>query len=109
MKVTLTHIGAFALGRLLAVWSFVLGIIMLIVGSMLLLLLMILGMATSENPVDAFGGGVIGFIIFFVVAVIALVVNSIAAFIFGMIAATVYNIILGIGGGIDLDFRDRGG
>ena len=107
MRVTLTHIGAVALGRLLAIWSFVLGVILLFVMSMLLLLSMLFGLALSDNPAEMFGGGLIGLIMFFVFGVVGLFVNSIAAFIFGVIAATVYNIILGIGGGIDFDFKER--
>ncbi len=108
MKVTLTHIGAFSLGKLLAIWSFVLGVILLVIAGVLMILATLLGMATSNSPIEAFGGGIIGLIMFFVMGVFGLIVNSILAFILGALSAIVYNIILGVGGGIDFDFRDRG-
>ena len=107
MKVTLTHIGAVSLGRLLAIWSFVLGVVLLVLAALLLLILAIVGIMSSDNPTDILGGGAIGFIMFLVVGVVALIVNSVFAFILGVLAATVYNIVLKVGGGIDLDLDER--
>jgi hypothetical protein len=106
-RVTLTHIGAVSLGKLLATWTFVLGLILMIISGIFMLLATLLGMAASNNPLEAFGGGVIGFIMFVVSGVIGLVFTGIGMFIFGALAATVYNIILGVGGGIDMDFKER--
>jgi|GEM_PF-1723816 len=107
MKVTLTHIGAVSLGKLLAIWTFVLGLIIMVVSGLIMLLVTFLGMATSNNPLQAFGGGMIGFIMFLVSGVIGLIVAGIGMFILGALAATVYNIILGVGGGIDADLKER--
>ncbi|MFH1394166.1 MAG: DUF3566 domain-containing protein [Candidatus Micrarchaeota archaeon] len=107
-KVTLTHIGAVSLGKLLAIWSFVLGVVLMVIMSIIMVLMTLLGMAASNNPMDAFGGGIIGLIMFFIFGLIGLVVNSILAFIMGFLSATVYNIVLKVGGGIDFDLNDRG-
>jgi len=103
MKVTLTHIGALALGRLLAIWSFVLGIISLVVWGLVSLILAVVGIATGTNLVAT----LISLGISLVLGVVGLFAFAIVMFVFGFITATVYNIILGIGGGIDLDFRER--
>ncbi|MFA5411758.1 MAG: hypothetical protein WC350_00195 [Candidatus Micrarchaeia archaeon] len=104
-KVTLTHIGALSLGKLLAVWSFVLGLIMYIIYLLMMLILPILGIASGDQ--NSLAGGVVGFLVAAVVGLIWLVVTAALMFIFGVITATIYNIILGIGGGIDLDFKER--
>jgi hypothetical protein len=103
MKVTLTHIGAIALGRLLAIWSFVLGIIGLVIWGVVSLILTVIGLATGTNLVAT----LVSLGISLILGVIGLFVFGIVMFIFGFITATVYNIILGIGGGIDLDFKER--
>ena len=36
-----------------------------------------------------------------------LVIGAIAMFILGFLSAVVYNIILGVGGGIDIDLKER--
>lgn len=105
-KVTLTHIGAVSLGKLLAIWSFVLGTIIYIL-YMLIALVMSLLLGFSSGDQNALAGGIIAFIISAVMGFIGLFVYAIAMFIFGVIAATVYNIILGVGGGIDFDFKER--
>jgi len=107
MKVTLTHIGVFSLGRMLAIWSFVLGLLLLLIGSLFLVITTLLGVVTSNNPVQMFGGGLLGFIVFLVSGVFGLLVNSVVAFILGALMAIVYNVILGVGGGIDVDFTER--
>ncbi|MBD3210264.1 hypothetical protein GF318_02680 [Candidatus Micrarchaeota archaeon] len=107
MKVTLTHIGVISLGRLLAIWSFVIGLIFLLLSGLVLGLATLLGIFMSDSPVEMLGGGLIGFVMFIVFGMIVLVLNSILAFIIGAVAAIVYNIILGVGGGIDMDFRER--
>lgn len=106
-KVTLTHIGAISLGKLLAIWSFVLGLIMYIIYLLLMLILPILGIASGDQ--NSLAGGVVGFLVAAVIGMIWLVVTAVVMFIFGVITATIYNIILGIGGGIDLDFKERSG
>jgi hypothetical protein len=103
MKVTLTHIGAIALGRLLAIWSFVIGLISLVVWGVVSLVMAVIGIASGTNIVAA----LISLGISLVLGVVGLFVFAIAMFVFGFITATVYNIILGIGGGIDVDFRER--
>lgn len=103
MKVTLTHIGALALGRLLAIWSFVLGIISLIVWGLVSLILAVVGIATGTNLVAT----LVSLGISLVLGVVGLFAFAIVMFVLGFITATVYNIILGIGGGIDVDFRER--
>lgn len=107
MKVTLTHIGAVSLGRLLAIWSFVFGLIVFILTGLFYMVAILLGIAASDNPVQMFGGGIVGGILFFGSGIIALLVGSVMAFIIGVILATIYNIILGVGGGIDLDLENR--
>ncbi len=104
-KVTLTHIGALSLGKLLAIWTFVLGLIMYVIYMLMMLVLSILGIASGDQ--NALAGGIIAFVLSAVMGFIGLFVYAIVMFIFGVIAATVYNIILGIGGGIDFDFKER--
>ena len=103
MKATLTHIGAVSLGRLLAIWSFVLGAISLLLYSLLMLILGLLAYLSGADIVQT----LIGIGITLVMGLIGLVVTAIAMFIFGFLAAVVYNIILGVGGGIDIDLRER--
>ncbi|MBD3389491.1 hypothetical protein GF415_00865 [Candidatus Micrarchaeota archaeon] len=102
-KVTLTHIGAVSLGRLLAVWTFVIGLISLAVYTVVMMLMAILGLASGGDVVTTLIGLVVGF----GMGIAGLVVSAIVMFIFGFISAVVYNIILGVGGGIDVDFRER--
>jgi hypothetical protein len=104
-RVTLTHIGALSLGKLLAIWSFVLGLIMYVIYMLLMLIMSLLGIVSGDQ--NALAGGIIAFIISAVVGFIGLFVYAIAMFIFGALAATVYNIILGVGGGIDIDLKER--
>jgi hypothetical protein len=104
MKVTLTHIGAISLGRLLAIWSFVLGGIILLLYTLFMLAVGILGLLAGADLVQMLVG--IGFML--VMGVIGLVISAIVMFILGFLSAVVYNIILGVGGGIDVDFRERG-
>ena len=80
---------------------------MLVLAALMLLLLAIVGIMSSDNPTDILGGGAVGFIIFLVMGVVALIINSVFAFILGALAATVYNIVLKVGGGIDLDLDER--
>jgi hypothetical protein len=106
MKTTLTHIGVVSLGRMLAIWTFVIGCIFLFVTTLFMLFAMLLGMM-GNDPGAAFGGGLIGLVMSLVFGVVGLVFGAIAAFIAGAIMAIVYNIILGVGGGIDIDLRER--
>jgi uncharacterized membrane protein len=103
MKVTLTHIGAVSLGRLLAVWSFVLGVISLIVYGIFTVLLALLGLSIGADLTQT----IFGVVLMIVMGLVGLVVGAIAMFIIGFIVATVYNIILGVGGGIDMDLKER--
>jgi len=103
MKATLTHIGAVSLGRLLAIWSFVIGAIALLLYSLFMLIVGLLGFLAGADIVQM----LIGIAIMLVMGVIGLVVTAIVMFIVGFLAAVVYNIILGVGGGIDLDLRER--
>jgi hypothetical protein len=102
-KVTLTHIGAVSLGRLLAIWSFVLGVIFLLFYGLISILLGVLGMAAGADIVQM----LLGIVITLIMGAIGLVVSAIAMFIIGFLAAIVYNIVLGVGGGIDVDLRER--
>ena len=104
-RVTLTHIGALSLGKLLAIWSFVLGLIIYIFYMLMMLILSILGIISGDQ--NALAGGIIAFILSAVMGFIGIIVYAIGMFIFGALAATVYNIVLAIGGGIDLDFKER--
>jgi len=61
----------------------------------------------SETPVQMFGGGLLGMVIAFVSGMVGICITGLIAFVIGVIAATVYNIILGVGGGIDLDLDER--
>lgn len=103
MKVTLSHIGAVSLGRLLAIWSFVIGIISLVIYTLIMGLLALVGMAAGTDIVQT----LVGLVISLVIGVVGLVAGAIFMFILGFISAIVYNIILGVGGGIDLDLRER--
>ncbi len=102
-KFTLKHIGAVSLGRLLAIWSFVLGLIFLVVWGVVSLILGIVGLASGADLVQV----VIGLGASLVLGVVMLVVGAIAMFILGFLSAIVYNIILGLGGGIDFDVGER--
>ncbi|MDD5096624.1 MAG: hypothetical protein PHY95_03885 [Candidatus ainarchaeum sp.] len=104
-KVTLTHIGAVSLGKLLAIWTLALGLIVYLLYLLLMGVMSLLGIVSGDQ--NAFAGGIIAFIITAVMGLIFLVIYSIGMFIFGAVAATVYNIILGVGGGIDFDFKER--
>ncbi|MEW6721868.1 MAG: hypothetical protein AB1324_01250 [Candidatus Micrarchaeota archaeon] len=103
MKATLTHIGAVSLGRLLAIWSFVLGIILLVLWGLMSIVLALIGLAAGADAAAM----VISIVIGVVMMAVGLVVFSIAMFVFGFLSAIVYNIILGVGGGIDIDLRER--
>jgi len=103
VKVTLSHIGAVSLGRLLAIWSFVIGIISLVIYALVMGLLALVGMAAGTDIIQT----LVGLGISLVIGVVGLVAGAIFMFILGFISAIVYNIILGVGGGIDLDLRER--
>ena len=102
-KVTLNHIGAVSFGRLLAIWSFVIGLIMLAFYGVISILLALVGMLSGTDVV----GTILALLISLVMSVIGLVVFGIAMFIWGFLVATVYNIVLKVGGGIDFDFKER--
>jgi hypothetical protein len=104
MKATLSHIGAVSLGRLLAIWSFVIGVISLVIYTLIMGLLALLGVVSGSTDLVQ---TIIGLGISLVMGVIALVVGAIAMFILGFLSAVVYNIILGVGGGIDIDLKER--
>ncbi|MDD5340620.1 MAG: hypothetical protein PHV13_05250 [Candidatus ainarchaeum sp.] len=104
MKATLSHIGAVSLGRLLAIWSFVIGVISLVVYTLIMGLLALLGVVSGSTDLVQ---TILGLGISLVMGVIALVVGAIAMFIVGFLSAVVYNIILGVGGGIDIDLKER--
>jgi hypothetical protein len=104
-KVTLNHIGAVSLGKLLAIWSFVFGLILYILYLLLMLIMPILGIAYGDQ--GALASGVVGFVVAAFLGVVWLVVTAVLMFIFGVVTATIYNVILGVGGGIDLDFKER--
>lgn len=104
MKVTLSHIGAVSLGRLLAIWSFVLGVICLVIYGLLMALLALLGVVSGSTDIVQ---TLLALGISLVIGVVGLVAGAIVMFIFGFLSAIVYNIILGVGGGIDIDLRER--
>jgi len=104
-KVTLTHIGVVSLGRLLAIWTFVIGLISLVLYTVLMMLMALIGLASGTDIVGTFIGLVIGL----GMGVAGLVVSAIIMFIVGAVSAIVYNIVLGVGGGIDIDFKERAG
>ena len=103
MKVTLAHIGAISMGRLLSVWSFVLGMIMLVLWGLFSIVVGIIGLSQGTNIMQV----LIGIFASLAMGVVGLVVFAIAMFIFGCLSATVYNIILRVGGGIDIDLNER--
>jgi hypothetical protein len=103
MKVTLSHIGAVSLGRLLAIWSFVLGVILLVIGTIIMAIIALISMVSGTNIVQTLVGLGLGL----VMGVVGLVIGAIAMFILGFLSAVVYNIILGVGGGIDIDLKER--
>lgn len=92
------------MGRLLAIWTFVLGIISLLIYGVVMLLIAILGVLSGTTDLVQ---TLVGLVMLIGGAAIGLAVFSVVMFIFGFLAATVYNIILGVGGGIDFDFRER--
>lgn len=102
-RFTLTHIGALALGRLLAIWSFVLGLIFLVLYTFAMIVMALVGIVAGTDIVAT----IVGLVISMVMGVVGLFFGGIAMFIFGFLAATVYNIILGIGGGVDIDLKER--
>jgi len=103
MKVTLAHIGAVSMGRLLSIWSFVLGMIMLVLWGLFSIVIGIIGLSQGTNIMQV----LIGIFASLAMGVVGLVVFAIAMFIFGFLSATVYNIILRVGGGIDIDLNER--
>lgn len=102
-KVTLSHIGAVSLGRLLAIWSFVIGLIMLVIYTVLMMFAALFGIAAGTDIVGTFVTLIIGL----VMGVVGLIVFGVGMFIWGFLVAVVYNIVLGVGGGIDVDFKER--
>jgi len=102
-KFTLSHIGAVSLGRLLAVWSFVLGAVSLLLYTVLMMFATLFGLAAGTDFATTFMALIMGLIM----GVLALVGFAIGMFIFGFLSAVIYNIILGVGGGIDFDCRER--
>ncbi len=109
-KMTLRHIGVVSLGRILGVVSFVIQELIVVLMTVLLVLASLLGLAQgdSSTAMGIIGGGIVGAIIFFVMGSVGAVVSAIFVFIIGAIIAIVYNVILGVGGGLDLDFDERG-
>ncbi|HNT60479.1 MAG TPA: hypothetical protein PKJ97_00710 [Candidatus Bilamarchaeaceae archaeon] len=105
MKATLTHIGAISLGKLLAIWSFVLGAILYVFYLLLTLMMSLFGLVAGDQ--NALAGGIIAFLMTAIFGFIGLIFYSIGMFIFGFLAAVVYNIILGVDGGIDIDLKER--
>jgi hypothetical protein len=103
LKVTLSHIGAVSLGRLLAIWSFVIGLILMLVYGVISIVFALIGMLSGTDVV----GTIIALLLSLVMGVIGLVVFGIAMFIWGFLVAVVYNIVLGVGGGIDIDLKER--
>jgi hypothetical protein len=103
MKATLTHIGAISLGRLLAIWSFVIGAIMLLLYTLFMAIMGLLGLAAGADVVQM----LVSVVFMLIMGLVGLVVSAIAMFLFGFLSAVVYNIILGVGGGIDIDLRER--
>ncbi len=103
LKVTLSHIGAVSLGRLLAIWSFVIGLILLVVYGLISIVLALIGMISGTDVVST----IVALLISLVMGVVGLIVFAIAMFIWGFLCAIVYNIILGVGGGIDVDLKER--
>ena len=104
MKVTLTHIGAVSLGRLLAIWSFLLGLISLIMWTLLSILIAALGISGAGVKVE---NGIIGVAATFGIGFVGLIAFSIVMFLVGFITAIIYDIILKVGGGIDFDLKER--
>ncbi len=102
-KVTLAHIGAVSLGRLLAIWTFVLGTILLLFYGVVMIILAVVGLAAGADIVQT----LLGIIILVISGLVGLVVSGGVMFVFGFLSAVVYNIVLGVGGGIDLDFKER--
>jgi hypothetical protein len=110
MKATLTHIGVVSLGRLFAIWTAVIGGMILLLICTFLIVMTLLGGAFasgSEAVLKTFGTGLAGVLILFIAGVIAVAVQSIIAFVIGAVCAVIYNIILGVGG-IDIDLKERG-
>lgn len=103
MKLTLVHIGAISFGKLLALWSFVLGLLGLILWTVASVILIILSLAAGTNATTAFIGLGIGV----GTSIIGVIVGSVLMFIFGFIAAVIYNILLELSGGLDLDYLER--
>lgn len=103
LKVTLSHIGAVSLGRLLAIWSFVIGLILMLVYGVISIVFALIGMLSGTDIV----GTIIALLLSLVMGVVGLVFFGIAMFIWGFLVAVVYNIVLGVGGGIDVDLKER--
>ncbi|MFN7990986.1 MAG: hypothetical protein U0R44_02390 [Candidatus Micrarchaeia archaeon] len=76
---------------------------MLLVWGLVSIILGLIGIAAGTDAMAT----VIGVVISLAPGFAGLIVFAIAMSIFGFITAVVYNIILGVGGGIDLDLRER--
>lgn len=107
MKVTLTRLGVVSLGRLFAIWAFVLSLLLTALISIGLLVSILLGISISKDTNSILGGGLAGLLVFAVIGFIGAIINAVIAFIFGTLGAVVYNIVLGVGGGIDLELKER--
>lgn len=105
MKVTLEHIGVVSFGKLLAIWAFIIGILSTLLWSFIGL---VLGYIQSSGGTQSAimsglfaGGGVL------ITGFIGAVASAVIAFLFGAVIAIAYNLFLGVGGGLDLDFKER--
>ncbi len=107
MKVTLTHIGIVSLGRLMAIWGFIITEITVILLSLLTLLVGFLESNPNATVIQGFKAGLVGAGMLFVIGSIAAVIEAIIMFIVGAITAIIYDIVIKVGGGIDLDFKER--
>lgn len=103
MKLTLVHIGAISFGKLLALWSFIFGLLSLVLWGIATVIITFLSLAAGANLTSIF----IGIGISLGTGIVGVVIGSIVMFIFGFIAAVIYNILLELSGGLDVDYLER--
>ena len=104
LKLKLKHIGVVSLGKIIAIWTFIISELTTILMTLVMLIASLMG---AKQGFMGMGGGIVGTVMAFLIGSVISVIYAIFMFIVGAIMAVIYNIIIGVGGGLDLDFDER--